>query len=521
MNIKLLVLGYLIGLCKGENCVKKSFGYSSFVCVCNSTVCDKVTPEWDLKPHQFLVYMSSRDEYRLDNFEGYFNISPGPYPGVNFNVNPLKTYQTIIGFGGAFTDATGINVMSLPEGAQEKWLKSYFSSEGIQYSIGRIPMASCDFSTYPYSYDNTSGDFEMTKFSLQYEDMHYKIPLMTQAVKMLKEDGRNILFFGSPWSAPAWMKTNDDMTGYGTLKGPQGGPYYKAWAEYFVHFIREYQSRGIEVWGVTAQNEPSDGYIHGFPFQAMGWTPEQQRDFIANDLGPALEENGFGDVKIMILDDQRIFLPYWADKVLSNSTAAKYVSGIAIHWYEDPLVPVLALDSTHDMFPDKFIFGTEACIEPIVDKRDTVALGDWSRAERYAKDILQDLQHWVTGWTDWNMALDMQGGPNWVSNFVDSPVIVNKEKGEFYKQPMFYAMGHFSKFVPPGSVRVAMEAVSGEEKDLSCVTFLREKQTFTIVCANFGDENIDVSFKVDDVQGYLFYSLPPHSLATFRCNYIP
>ncbi|KAK3594142.1 hypothetical protein CHS0354_040918 [Potamilus streckersoni] len=187
----------------------------------------------------------------------------------------------------------------------------------------------------------------------------------------------------------------------------------------------------------------------------MGWTPEQQRSFIANDLGPALEENGFGD---------RIFLPYWADKVLSNSTAAKYVSGIAIHWYEDPFILVLALDN----------------------KRDTVALGDWSRAERYAKDILQDLQHWVTGWTDWNMTRDMQGGPNWVSNFVD--------------------------------IRVAVEAVSGDEKDISCVTFLREKQTLANVCAIFGDANIDVSFKVNDVEWYLLYSLLTHSLATFRCN---
>ena len=113
-----------------------------------------------------------------------------------------------------------------------------------------------------------------------------------------------------------------------------------------------------------------------------------------------------------------------------------------MHWYTDFLIPPKVLDMTHDKFPDKWLFGTEACAGfiPILPH---VLLGDFGRAESYAKYILEDLNHWVTGWTDWNLALNLEGGPNWAKNFVEAPVIVNQTADEFYKQPIFYIMGHF------------------------------------------------------------------------------
>lgn len=140
----------------------------------------------------------------------------------------------------------------------------------------------------------------------------------------------------------------------------------------------------------------------------------------------------------------------------------KYVSGIAVHWfvyalnkeryhselifcfnrYLDQYIPPLVLDLTNTAFPDKFLLATEAC-NGYFGLRRGVVLGDWNRAEKYAKDIIEDLSHYVTGWIDWNLALDLQGGPNWANNFVDSPVIVNQTGDEFFKQPMFYALGHF------------------------------------------------------------------------------
>ena len=113
-----------------------------------------------------------------------------------------------------------------------------------------------------------------------------------------------------------------------------------------------------------------------------------------------------------------------------------------MHWYTDMFTSPSFLDRTNQKYPSKFIFGTEACAG-FIPTLPAVLLGDFGRAESYAKYILQDLNHWVTGWTDWNMALDMEGGPNWTKNFVESPVIVNYAADEFYKQPIFYIMGHF------------------------------------------------------------------------------
>lgn len=173
----------------------------------------------------------------------------------------------------------------------------------------------------------------------------------------------------------------------------------------------------------------------------------------------------------MGLDDGRIMLPGWADivcfdlfphiqslQIFNDDMAKNYVAGIGVHWYGDFYSPTFLLDLTHNRHPDKFILATEACAGFAYPQGPI--LGDWFRAEEYADSIITNLNHWVTGWTDWNLALNLNGGPNWVGNIVDSPIIVNRTADEFYKQPMFYAMGHFSKFLRPGARRIAHKVSS-------------------------------------------------------------
>ncbi|KAK3097705.1 hypothetical protein FSP39_012333 [Pinctada imbricata] len=566
------------------SCMQRDFGEDSVVCVCNSTYCDTVDANVRGDEGQYSLYLTDSVGDRI--VHTYGSINSQNMGATTYTVNKNVTYQEIIGFGGAFTDAAGINIGKLSLGAQTNLLKSYYSPSGIEYNVGRIPMASCDFSTHPYSYDDSSGDFNLTKFALTQEDINYKIKYIQMANQMSKQ---NLTLFGSPWSAPAWMKTNQNMTGKGTLIGEPGGKYFKTWAMYFVRFIQEYAKHSIKLWGITGQNEPTDGNIFKFPFQAMGWTAEMQRDFIAKDLGPALEQNGLGHIKLMILDDSRLMLPYWPEKVFESQEASKYISGIAVHWYEDLFVPANVLSITHSKFPDKFILATEACtgeagpLDPVkvslgnwkrgeeyahdiiqvFESKDAskyisgiavhwyqdkfvpatvlsithkkfpdkfilateacsgaagpldpvkVRLGNWERAEDYAHDIMQDLQNWVTGWTDWNIALDMQGGPNWVKNFVDSPVIVNSDKDEFYKQPMYYILGHFSKFIVPGSKRLDL-TVKGSNKNVEVVAFLRPDSSIVAVLLNRSDEEVLVSLRDLDL-GYINIDMIPHCIQT-------
>ncbi|XP_041373203.1 LOW QUALITY PROTEIN: lysosomal acid glucosylceramidase-like [Gigantopelta aegis] len=467
-------------------CSVRDFGNGGIVCVCNSSYCDTVEPNGRLSPGNIAQYVTSANQTLNQTFVHFNNKAKA---NIVFSVNRNIVYQTITGFGGAFTDAAGINILSLTGNARKYLLKSYYSPDGIEYTVGRIPMASCDFSTHPYSYDDTPMDFNLTHFSLAPEDLKYKIPIIQRA-KALSQ--RSISIFGSPWSAPAWMKTNKNMTGKGRLIGEPGGKYYKTWANYFVRFLQEYGKHNITLWGLTAQNEPTDGELDNFPFQCMGWTPELQRDFIAMDLGPALHSSGYADVSLMMLDDQRILLSEWTDTVFSNPDNQKYVSGIGVHWYWDFLTPAVILDKTHAAFPSKFILATEACQGSQPWQLKKVILGSWDRAESYAHSIIEDINHWVTGWTDWNIALDMRGGPNWVNNFVDSPVIVNAKAGEFYKQPMFYAMGHFSKYVVPGSKRIELK-LTGDNKNLHSVAFLLPDDSIVVTVLNKDPGSIPVT----------------------------
>ncbi|CAJ0573707.1 unnamed protein product, partial [Mesorhabditis spiculigera] len=441
------------------------------VCVCDPGQCHRMPALGNITAGSSYHLVSSMAGLRLDTkrvrqdpskIEGL--CASVPKNGLKMKVKPSKKFQEMIGFGGAMTDAAAMNIDRMDNDEfEERLLGAYFSDEGLEYTLIRIPMASSDFSTREYSYVNTPNDFTLDSFHLAEED-DWKIKFIRKAQKMARYP---IKAFGSPWSAPAWMKTTGHMKGGGKLN--PGANYSEAWAQYFVRFIEDYNAQGVPIWGVTVQNEPSAGEDGEWKWQAMYFPPEDQANFVANHLGPALKQSKVASsVKIMIHDDFRGNLPEWADRTLANKEAAKYVDGIGVHWYgkADPE----RLSQTKEHHPDKFILGTEACAGS-GGAKEHVRLGDWGRAEAYMVDMIQDFSHQVSGWVDWNLALDMGGGPNWVGNFVDSPILVNHTAHRFYLQPMLYAIAHFSKFVKPGAYRIDSSMQGNEEANLQSVAF--------------------------------------------------
>ncbi|CAG6015364.1 unnamed protein product [Menidia menidia] len=501
-----------VTLCKVANdCVPQNFGHGSVVCVCNSTYCDSVGPV-TLRPlGQYSSYLSSMAGSRLQAGHGQVQ-EKSPGAGLRLTIVPTQKYQRIRGFGGAMTDAAAMNILSLSQGAQEQLLRQYFSEEGIGYRVVRIPMASCDFSTRLYTYADTPGDYNLDNFTLAPEDTTMKIPLLQRAQAMSPQP---LYLFASAWSAPAWMKTNNELTGKGSLKGKPGGKEHKTWAQYYVRFLEEYAKYNLTFWAVTTGNEPSAGLLRNYSFQALGFTAEEQRDWVALDLGPALKASSHPHTHILILDDNRLLLLHWAKVVLSDIHAAKYIHGVAVHWYFDSLVPAeISLGATHEVYPEYYLFGTEACSGANPFDRG-VKLGSWERAEHYAHDILEDLNHYVVGWTDWNLALNQKGGPNWVKNFVDSPVVVDAELDVFYKQPTFYAMAHFSKFLLEGSQRVGV-STNGKTK-LEFSAFVRPDGSVVLIILNSSPSAIQ--FEVSDPGlGYIPCTAPAHSLLTLAWN---
>jgi len=195
--------------------------------------------------------------------------------------------------------------------------------------------------------------------------------------RALELSDRPVRLYASAWSAPAWMKSNNAINGQGFLL-PE---YYGAWARYHVLFLQAYQAAGLLLWGLTAQNEPLDGNIPGFTFNCMGWNASSQAEWVGRHLGPALDQAGFGDLKILAFDDQRPLLAGWASTVMADSEAARYVAGWAVHWYVDWLGAPGVLDQVHAAYPDKMILFSEACTGSFPWDLQKVLLGSWERCQ--------------------------------------------------------------------------------------------------------------------------------------------
>ncbi|XP_040508385.1 lysosomal acid glucosylceramidase-like isoform X1 [Gallus gallus] len=339
----LLLLRALRGAAGARPCSPKFFGRDAMVCVCSAAYCDAVEPVVLPGAGGFVTYESSKAGKRLQRSEGDLPAQPecpgwwdghgvgwpwgwlamgwdgseGTFrhslsaPDVLLTLDVSARFQRLKGFGGSLSDAAALNIVALPQPAQEELLRSYFSDSGIEYNLIRVPMGCSDFSTRPYSYDDVPDDFELRHFALAEEDLEMKIPLLRRAIAMAK---RPLSIYGSPWTAPAWMKSNGDIRGKGTLKGRAGGKYHRAWANYFVRFLDEYAKHNITFWAVTAQNEPIAALFAHPLFPTVAFTAEQQRDFVVRDLGPVLQRSPHS-ARLLIMDDQRIHLPGWARAV--------------------------------------------------------------------------------------------------------------------------------------------------------------------------------------------------------------
>merc|ERR1711970_1155041 len=474
--ITTLVLLGLSSVLAGTPCLPRDFGHSSHVCVCNSEYCDAYDPVMP-GTDEIQQFVSDRPEgLRLEKYTVAVS-NDTPTVGAVITIDKNTKYQKIIGFGGAFTDAAGINIAKLSEEAQNNLIKSYYSPSGSEYNLGRINIGGCDFSDRPYTYCDMEGDVDLASFNLTHDDYLYKIPYILMAKNMSQKE---ILLYGSPWSAPAWMKSNNALNGQGYLLHE----YYQTWADYYVKFLEAYEEEGLKMWGLTAQNEPIDGNIPGFTFNCMGWNASSQANWVGQHLGPSLDAAGFEGIKIMAFDDQRPLLSGWANNIMEDADAARYVAGWAVHWYTDFLGGPGVLDTVHENYPDKFILFSEACTGSYPWDLQKVVLGSWERGQEYINDIITNLNHWSTGWTDWNLVLDMNGGPNWANNFVDAPIIVNKDTDEFYKQPMYYSLAHFSKFLPEASYRVGLTAEGYDADRVQMVGFERPDGRMVVVVTN-------------------------------------
>ncbi|WP_405608237.1 glycoside hydrolase family 30 protein [Polaribacter sp. Asnod1-A03] len=414
---------------------------------------------------------------------------------ISVFVNTNKTFQKFLGIGGAITDASSEVFSKLSIDKQEELLKAYYSEEGINYNLIRTSIHSSDFGLGSHTYIE-EGDAELKTFSI-IKDKEKRIPMIKRAQALIKDD---LVFYASPWSPPAFMKTNNNMLHGGKLL-PE---YNQAWANYYVKFIEAYEAEDIPVWGVTIQNEPMAVQI----WESCIYTAEEERDFLKNYLGPTFEKAGMSDKNIVVWDHNRDLLSQRANTIFEDAEAAKYAWGTGFHWYEtwaggEPMYD--NLKNIKESFPDKNLLFTEGCQEAF----DATQYERWSNAERYGNSMINDFNSGVVGWTDWNILLNEKGGPNHVGNFCFAPIHADTQTGELIYTPSYYYIGHFSKFINPNAVRVS---TTTSRSTIESTTFKNTNGSMVTVVMNKTDQKINYNFMVNDSN--ISLEILPHAMQT-------
>ena len=386
-------------------------------------------------------------------------------------VNPNKTFQSFLGIGGAITDASAEVFAKLSDEKQQELLKAYYDTEkGIGYTLIRTTIHSSDFSSGSYTYID-EGDTALKTFSIDH-DRKYRIPLLKKAIAA---SGGKITTYATPWSPPAFMKSNKNM-----LKGGKLLPeFFQPWATYYTKFVKAYEKEGIPIWAISTENEPMAVQT----WESCVYTAEAERDFVKNYLGPTLKKEGLGNKKIIAWDHNRDLMVQRANIVFSDPEASKYFWGMGFHWYEtwaggNPMFENVA--RVHEAYPDKNLLFTEGCVE----KFDAKNYQLWANGERYGTSMIHDFNNGTVGWTDWNILLDENGGPNHVGNFCFAPVHADTKTGELIYTPSYYYIGHFSKFIRPEAKRVST-AVS--RSSLLSTSFLNKDGKMVTVVMNQSD----------------------------------
>ena len=389
-------------------------------------------------------------------------------------VDPTRTFQTFIGIGGALTDASAEVFAKLPDATQQEFLTAYYDrTKGIGYNFSRTNIASCDFSSDTYGYIS-DDDTSLSSFNVSHDEK-FRIPFIKKAIVAA---GGTLPMFVSPWSPPAWMKDNNDVLDGGKLL-PK---YAQVWANHYVKFIKTYESMGMPVWGLSVQNEP----MAKQRWESCLYTAEDERDFVKNYLGPTLQKNGMGDKKLICWDHNRDLIYQRATTLLSDPEAAKYIWGIGFHWYETWTGSAQQFENlkrVKEAFPEKELIFTEGCVEKFSLDR----VNDWALGERYGNSMVNDFNCGTVAWTDWNVLLDENGGPNHVGNFCFAPIHADTKTGKLIYTNSYYYIGHFSRFIQPGAKRISC---STNRDKLQSTAFLNPDGKMVVVVLNLSDDKL-------------------------------
>jgi len=389
-------------------------------------------------------------------------------------VDDKQTYQSMDGFGFALTGGSAQLMMRMDAPNRSALLKELFGRgmDEIGVSYLRVSIGSSDMNDHVFTYDDLpqgETDPNLSKFNLG-PDRDDVIPVLKEILAI----NPGIKILGSPWTAPSWMKTNDNPKD-GNLKPD----YFATYAQYFVKYISAMKAEGITINAITVQNEPLNG--KNTPSMVMQAADEDR--FIREDLGPAFRSAGL-NTKI-ILYDHNCDVPEYPLTTLNDPAAALFVDGSGFHLYGGKID---AMSQVRDAHPDKNLYFTE---QMVVDSREDPKLHIASALSRV---LVGATRNWSRNVLLWNLAADPQFGPH--TDNGGCPVCegaITLDGNQVTRNIAYYTIAHASKFVPPGSVRIGSNTL----ESLPNVAFKTPANKIVLIAANPGDldQTFDISFR--------------------------
>jgi glucosylceramidase len=375
-------------------------------------------------------------------------------------VDDSKAFQTMDGFGYTLTSGSASLINQLSN--KKQLLKELFghdeNSIGVNYL--RVSVGASDLSDHTYSYSE-SKDLSLKNFSLK-EDEKYLIPLLKEIIKI----NPKIKILASPWSPPTWMKTNNNSMGGSLL--PE---YYQVYANYLVKYIKEMKKLGIVIDAMTIQNEP----LHPGNNPSLLMLPNEQANFIKNNLGPTFLKNGI-KTKIIIYDHNADRTDY-PISILNDPAARKFIDGSAFHLYGGN---VETISEVHEAHPDKNLYFTEQWIGHPSNFGGDMA---W-----HVKNlIIGATRNWCKTVLEWNLAIDPQMNPHTEGGCTACLGAITIDKDKIERNAAYYIIGHASKFVPTNSKRIASNTVL----NLQNVAFKTPEGKTVLIVINDSDKSLE------------------------------
>lgn len=432
-------------------------------------------------------WLTSNDKTALLSKEATIPFRKPADARQTITVDAAEQYQTIDGFGFALTGGSAQHMIRMSANERKKLIHELFSTadNGVGISYLRVSIGSSDLNDHTFSYDDLPAgqtDVNLDKFTLS-EDEKDVIPVLKEILAV----NPKIKILGSPWSAPIWMKSNNNIQG-GRLKDE----YYPAYAKYFVKYIAGMKKQGITIDAITVQNEPfNNGNTPSMQFLA-----KEELRFIRDNLGPAFKSAGI-KTKI-ILYDHNCDAPEYPISILTDADARKFINGSGFHLYAGPIT---AMSKVHNAFPDKGLYFTEMM---------AVSRNDFNTANPVDRIMIGATRNWSRNVILWNIAADQFNKPHTDNGGCAScqgAITIDGDKVS--RNLAYYTVGHFSQFVPPNSTRIGSNITDG----LSNVAFHTPDGKTVLVVANKG--TTDQPFNVVAGDRSFTSVLPNRSVATY------